>query len=63
MVCTGSIQDAFNLVDLAIRPLLVHWSSILEDRTPNAQQTQRNNSFLVNNIVFVAESINRDTGC
>ena len=61
MVGSGCVQDALDLVDLAVGPLLVHWSTILENSCPNAQEAERDNCFLVYDIVFVAKGINRDT--
>ena len=62
VVCTSSVQNALDLVDLSIGPFLVHWSSKLEHGSPDTQQAECDNGLLVDDIVFVAEGIDRDTG-
>lgn len=62
MIRPRSIQDISNLVDLSISPLAVQRSSVLENSTPDAQQAQRDDGLLIDDIVFVAEGVDCKTG-
>lgn len=62
VVGTGSVQNALDLVDLSVCPLLVHWSTIFEDGCPDAQQAKGNDGLLVDDVVLVAKGIDRNTG-
>lgn len=57
VVGAGRVQDTLDLVDLAIGPLLVRWSTILKDSSPDAEQAECNDCFLIYDIVFVAEGV------
>lgn len=62
VVGTGSIQDASNLLVLALSPLPVHGTGILDDGTPDAQQTESDDGLLVDDIVLVAEGVDGQAG-
>lgn len=62
MVGTGGVQDASNLLVLALGPLAVHGASVLEDGAPDAQQTEGDDGLLVDDIVLVAEGVDGQTG-
>lgn len=62
VVGTGSVQDASNLLALGIGPLRVHGTTVLDDGTPDAQQTKGDDGLLVDDIVLVAEGVDGQTG-
>ena len=62
VVGSGSVQNTLDLVDLAVGPLLVHRASIFENSSPNAQETECDNGFLVDDVVFIAKGVDCGTG-
>lgn len=62
VVGTGSVQDASNLLVLALGPLAVHGSSVLDDGTPNTQQAESDDGLLVDDKVLIAEGVDGQSG-
>lgn len=62
VVGTGSVQNTGNLLVLALSPLAVHGASVLDNGTPDTQQTESDDGLLVDDIVLVAEGVDGQTG-
>lgn len=62
MVSTGRVQDASDLVDLRIGPLSVHWAGVFADSVEDAEKGESHDGLVVDDIVLVAERVDRGTG-
>ncbi len=62
MILPRRVQDPLHLIDLPIRPILIHRPAIPPDRPEHAQQAERNDGFLVQHVQLVADGRNRETG-
>lgn len=58
----GGVQDALNLVGVAVGPLLVHGSSVVSDGPEDAEERDHDNGLLVDNVDLVADRGNGQTG-
>lgn len=55
VVAPGLVEDVLDLLDLTIRPLLVHGTTVLEDAVEDGQQAEGDDGFLVQDIKLVAD--------
>lgn len=62
VVGAGGVEDASDLLVLALGPFAVHGTSVLDDGTPDTQQAEGDDCLLVDDIVLVAESVDGQTG-
>jgi hypothetical protein len=62
MVGTRRVQDVLDLLGLRLGPLLVHGTTKLDQGTPDAEKAEGNNRLLVDDIVLVADGVDRETG-
>lgn len=57
MISASSVQDALDLVALSIGPFLVSWSSILSDSVEDREETESDDGFFVDDVVFIRKSV------
>lgn len=62
VVKTGGVQDSLNLIVLGLRPLGVHGTAELDQSTPYAEKAEGDDGFLVDDIVFAADSVDGEAG-
>ena len=61
MASSRSVEDIFDLLDLILRPVVVHWTAILENAVEYGEQAESNNCLFVHHIQLVANRPDRDT--
>jgi hypothetical protein len=61
MASSRSVEDIFDLLDLILRPVVVHWTAILENAVEDGEQAESNNCLFVHHIQLVADRPDRDT--
>lgn len=62
MVFSSGVQNALDLIGLALRPRLVHRASVVTNSPEDGQKTEHDNGLLVDNIELVADRGNRQPG-
>lgn len=55
VVGSGLVEDILDLLDLAVGPLLVQGSAVLEDAVEDGQQAEGDDGFLVEHVKLVAD--------
>lgn len=63
MIRPRRIEDIANLTDLGIGPLLVQRASKLSDGRKYAEETERDDRFLVDNVQLVGDGPDGYAGC
>ena len=61
MVGTSSVEDVLDLGVLLLSPLLVRGTTVLDQSTPDGQQADGDDGFLVHDIVLVADGVDAET--
>lgn len=62
VVGTSTVQNVSVLLNLAISPLLVSRATVLGDGSENADNTEKDDGFLVDNVELVADGSDGETG-
>ena len=57
-----SVQDLLDSVGRSFAPFPVHGTTVAEDTIEGSEQTESDDRFFVQDIEFVADCPNRDTG-
>lgn len=62
VVGTSGVEDALDLLVLALGPLLVGRATVLDETTPDGEQADGDDGLLVHDIVLGGEGVDGETG-
>lgn len=62
VVGTGRVEDALDLVALALGPLLVGRATVLDEATPDGEETDGDDGLLVDDVGLAADGVDAETG-
>lgn len=60
VVGTGGVEDALDLLGLALSPLLVGGATVLDESTPGGQEAEGDDGLLVHDVVLAGEGIDAE---
>ena len=61
MTSSRRLENIFDLLNLILRPVVVHWTAILEYTVEDGKQAESNNGFFIYHVQLVADRPYGDT--
>lgn len=62
VVGTGAVENVLDLLVLALGPLLVAGTAVLDESAPDGQQAKGHNGLLIHDVVLIADGVDAQTG-
>lgn len=62
VVGASGVQDVPDPVVVGLRPFLIHRTTELDQRSPDAQKSEGNDGLLVDDVVLIADGVDGQTG-
>lgn len=62
MVGPSLVEDVLDLVVLAVGPLRVQRTDVLDETTPDGEKAEGHDGLLVHHVVLIADGVNGETG-